>query len=499
MVVPNEIKSLWTATSSPTGYPQLEGSMQADIAIIGGGIAGLNAAYFLMKERFKVVVLEAGRIVSGTSGNTTAKVTSQHGIKYDFLKRYFGPEKARIYGEANEWAVNELERIVKDENIDCDFERLPAYIYATTERGLKDLETELEACREIGLPASLESGEASAPFPVKGLLKFDNQAAFHPRKFLLAIAARIVGEGNHIFENSRVLDIKDGLSFEVETEKGKVKASCVVIATNYPFYDKGMFFARMNQIRSYALAVRLKGPLPAGMFINLDESKLSFRPQRSGGDEWLVVGGGEHVVGENNSFDHFEMLERQAREHFDIGSVGYRWAAEDSSTADKVPYVGRMPFAHNMFVTTGYGEWGMTTSLVSARIISDLIARKESRWEEVFTPARFRPLASKEKLSEMLPRIFGRLFGRGQGKEKLMDLKPGEGMIIEHRGERLAANRDEDGNLRAVSAVCTHMGCIVSWNTIEKTWDCPCHGSRYDARGKVVNGPATKPLEKRDI
>lgn len=500
--LPKQIKSLWTATTPTTNYPQLKDGMETDVAIIGGGIAGINAAYALMEKGLKVAIIEALNIVTGTSGNTTAKVTSQHGLKYSFLYKHFGQEGAKIYADSNEWGMKELERIIVKEQIDCDFDKLPAYVYAKTKKGLEKIKNEVAITEKLNLPSSFVSDPDNMPFKIEGAIKFDNQAFFHPRKFLLAIADKINRNGNYIFENTRVDDIKENKDYcDILTDKGNIKAGYVIVATNYPTYDKGGFFVRLSQERSYALAVKLNTDIPDGMFIGTDED-FSFRPHIGGQEKWLIIGGEEHVPGENgNATEHFENLEKLAKERFNISSIDYKWAAQDSRPIDKVPYIGQMPGSKRVFVTTGYGEWGMTTSFVSAKLLTDLITEQDNEWKSLYNPSRIKPAASIGRLFEQVKHVIKGYFNyvaKGNGKE-LSDLKQEEGKVITINGEKLAVYKDQEGKAHALSAVCTHMGCIVDWNSGEKSWDCPCHGSRFTKDGKVINGPAVKELPKRSI
>lgn len=499
--LPKEIKSLWISTTASTNYPQLREDIETDVAIVGGGIAGINAAYFLKNKGLKVVLIDSSNIITGTSGNTTSKVTSQHNLKYAFLKKHFGNEKAKMYADSNQWAISELEKIIDKEKIECDFHRLPAYVYTWSEEGLEKINEEVKAAKELGLPASFVSSVDSIPFKIEGAVKFENQAYFHPRKFLLALAKKVNRDGSYIFESTTAKTIEEEDNFcKVITDEGNIKAKHVIVATDFPFYDKGFFFARLYEVRSYVLALKIKGQMPEGMFINtIDENIFSFRPHKSGNEQWLFVGGADHKAGEEGDVDHFAKLEEQAKKRFNIKSIDYKWAAQDCNTFDRVPYIGRMPRTKNIFVTTGFGEWGMTTSFVSAKLLSDLVTNEKNKWEELYDPSRISLVASAEGAIRQGENVVKGFLKHLVEKEDIKSLKPNEGKVIKYKGKKVAVYKDEKGNIQAVSAVCTHMGCIVGWNNGEKTWDCPCHGSRYDKYGKVINGPARKELHKVDI
>lgn len=488
-------------TTHVTNYPELKRETVADVAVIGGGMAGLSTAYMLAAKGSKVVLIEADRIASGTSGHTTAKITAQHGLKYAFLAEKTDEEKARAYAASNRWAIDEIERVIRKENIECDFERLPSYVYARTDEGVRAIKEEVKAVTELGFPAAFVK-DIELPFDIKGAMKFDRQAMFHPRKFLLALAERFTALGGRIFENTEATIIKEGSPHLIACPKGSVKARSVVIATNFPIYDRGVFFVRMHQTRSYALAVTVNGPVPNGMYINEDDLGLTFRPYRENGREWLILGGEDHITGRDSSaVDHFALLEEKARQRVDIRSVDHCWAAQDSTTIDRVPFIGKMPLVDNMFVATGFGEWGMTTSFVSAKLITDLIFTIDNEWEALYSPARFRPISSIPKMKETAKNLaqgFGDYLRAAEGFDDIK-IERGEGKIISYDGKKLAVSRSENGDLKVVSPTCTHMGCMVAWNRTEGSWDCPCHGSRFSADGKVLEGPAMKPLAEEPL
>lgn len=488
---PKKIESLWSATTPQTDFAVLNHKLETDVVIIGGGIAGLNAAYFLKSKGLKVIVIEATYIASGTSGNTTSKVTSQHELKYAFIKKHFGKEKAQIYADSNQWAIAELKKIIEKEKIECDFNILPSYTYSRTVSGIEEIKNEVEIAKQLKLPASFVSSIDGFPFEIKGAIRFENQAYFHPRKYLLAIARKINIGGSYIFEKTTAINIQEKDEFcELVTDKKHIKAKYAIVATNFPFYDKSGLFKQIPQIRSYVLAVTTKTKNLQGMFIGTNESDISFRPHKSGNKEWLLVGGVHHPAEDSGDpNDHYRKLERYASLYFDLKSIDYKWAAQDSMSLDKVPYIGRMPNSKRVFVTTGYGAWGMTTGFVSAKILTDLITGAENYWKNFYDPTRI-----MQQTNNVV-----KLKSDKQNGGDFMDLKNDEGKVINQKGEQLAVYKDKTGKISAHSAVCTHMGCIVGWNGGEKTWDCPCHGSRYGKNGKVINGPAVKDLPVKEL
>lgn len=476
--------------------------MKTDIVIVGGGLAGINLAFFLLNSGLKIVLLEGNKIAEATSGYTTAKVTSLHWLKYEHLRKHFGYEGAKIYGDSNQWAIGELERIVKKEKINCDFHWIASYVFGSNNKELEKIRQEFKVAKEIGLPASFSDSLSQLPIKISGAIKFDNQAYFHPRKYLLKIAEKLTAGGVKIFENSRVKKIIEKNKLQVITNEGSIEAKNIVITSNFPIYDKGFFYSRIIQERSYALAVKLNEPIPDGMFIGMEEESYSFRPHFNGKNSWMIVGGEEHISGKGgDTGKRYTNLEKYAKKHFKIKSIDYRWSAQDSTTLDKVPYIGKMPGTKNIYVSTGFGEWGMTTSFVSAKLISDLIKGSKNNWEKFYSPSRIKPAASAKKAFKL-----GVVTTQGlirtvlkQRELNLAKLKSEEGKIVMHKGKKLAVFKDKKGKITALSAICTHMGCLVDWNNAEKSWDCPCHGSRFSKEGKVITSPAVEDLPQYKI
>jgi glycine/D-amino acid oxidase-like deaminating enzyme/nitrite reductase/ring-hydroxylating ferredoxin subunit len=490
-MLPQEIKSLWTGTTPDTHYPPLQAGTTVDVAIIGAGIAGLNAGYFLVQEGKRVAILEAGRIAAGTSGNTTSKLTSQHGLRYADLEERFGQEQARIYADSNQWAIEEMERIIRREGIECDFHRLPAHVFSLGPGCREKIQREARTARALGLPASFVETLPGVPFPVSGAVRFEDQAYFHPRKYLLALAERIRKKGGFIFEESAVRDIIRKELFRVVTDADSISARQVIVATDFPFYLGSETLTGLGKGRSYVLAAKLDAPAPQGMFIGVEGPRLSFRPHRLGTEEWFLIGGEGHDAGTEENIDHFARLEKTARENFPIREIGYRWAAEDTVTADKVPCIGRLPRTPDLFVTTGYNKWGMTTSFVSARLLADLLAGRPNPWTGLYDPQRLlRAPAAPPKPDTLVEEMPDKAFP---------GLAPGEGKVFTLDGKKAAVYKDKDGKVRIHSAVCTHLGCTIGWNSQDKTWDCPCHGSRFSPDGAVLHGPARRPLPKIEV
>jgi len=498
--------SYWIASTDQTNYPALEDDVKVDVAVVGGGITGITCAYLLKNEGLTVAVIEANRILHGTTGHTTAKITSQHDLIYYKIKNNMGTELARQYADANQAAINTIASIIKEKNIDCDFRQSPAYIYTQDDKYVKQIRDEAEAASSLGIKATYLE-EVPLPFPVKAAVRFDEQARFHPLKYLLALANEIPGNGSHIFEQTRALDINEtdiigfGRYNAVTTDRGKkVIAKKVVVASHFPFYDGyGFYFLRLYPYRSYVLGVKIKGDFPEGMFLSAEEPVRSLRPQECGDSKLILVGGENDKTGQvNDMAKHYKNLEDFARQVFEVEDIPFRWSTQDYITADEIPYAGYLTSkTSDIYVATGFKKWGMTNSTASAMIIRDLIINGESPWEEVYRASRFTPAASaKNIIVENADVAKHLIMGKIAEVPSKIQLEAGEGKVVEFDGQKAGIYKDENEKLHIVDTTCTHMGCEVRWNSAEKTWDCPCHGSRFTYDGDIVEGPALKPLPR---
>ncbi|MCL1963885.1 MAG: FAD-dependent oxidoreductase [Firmicutes bacterium] len=421
--------SLWRSTCPLPAFPALRGTMEADVVVVGGGLCGLLTAYFCMKAGLDTVTLEGERILCGVTQGTTAKITSQHGLLYDRLIQKRGVEKARQYAQAQQRAVGRYADLVTSLAIDCDFSKLPAYLYSV--QASPALERECRAAERLGLPASL-TGADRLPFPASQALCFADQAQFHPLRFAAAIATRL-----NIRERSRVLRITNN---SVYTDAGEVRARHIVICTHYPIRNvPGFYFARMHQSRGYVLALENAADVD-GMWLDARDGGYSLRNV----GRLLLLGGHGHRTGDHPYASSFRLLRGAAKEFYPDAREVARWSAQDCMTADAVPFIGRFArFLPNVYVATGFNKWGMTNSMAAAELIADRIAgKKEYPFADVFSP------------------------GRRTGMEVKYSIKK--------------------------TPKCTHMGCSLEWNPDTRTWDCPCHGSRFTRGGRVIDTPAIR-------
>lgn len=502
-IVPDRHRSLWLATTPSTDYPPLEGDVSVDVAIIGGGIVGLTVATLLKDAGKSVAVVEMHRVVQRVTGHTTAKITALQAYIYQYLLKYFNQDDVRMYAEANRAAVEKIATLVEEKRIDCDFKRTSAYTYTEIDENLHLVKDEVKAAKKAGLPVSFVE-TTPLPFEIKGAVKLDDQAQFHPRKYLLALAEKIPGSGSHIFENTKVLAIEEGSPSEVSTERGNIKAGDIIIASQYPFYDKGQFFARLHPHYAYALGVRIKGDVPEGMYYSEDGEHHSIRNQPVEDGTLLIVGGGHHHTGRGgNILEHYGAVEKYARERFDVEFADYFWSTEDYETLDGMPYIGLSPGSESIYLATGFGGWGMANSMVSAMLLSDLVLGRQNPRLDLFDPSNPRRVTkSKEELFEEnsgLIEKFTRDLLFELESEPIDQVASREGKVIKINGKAVAVYKDEHGKVYALSPYCTHMGCIVSWNNAELTWDCPYHGSRFNYDGKVKHNPALRDLPRIDL
>lgn len=503
-----KIASYWIESTDETDYPNAT-AVTVDVAIVGAGIAGLTAAKILKEAGKTVAIIEASEVACGATGKTTAKITSLHRVIYDELMGKKGEVKARLYGQAAENALAQISAWIEQEGIDCDYSRQNAYTFAREASDLSKVQKEAEAAQKLGLPAQFVT-ETSLPFAVAGAVEFSNQAQFHVRKYMLHLAQQISGNGSYLFENTRVTDVREEasscrvLSDAASNATGaqlEIKAEDVLVTTNLPILDKGLFFAKSFPKRSYIVGAPIDpADAPNGMFIGVGSDTHSIRttPYKDG-KLLLLVGGESHKVGEKTDTEtSYKNLEEYARQNFKIDEIAYRWSSQDIVSFDKVPFVGPLtPTSNHIYVATGFSLWGMTNGTASGLVLADLVLGLDNPYTDLYDSLRVDPMASLESVKNNLDVgrhwVGDRL--KGLTSSSFESVEKGEGKIITYEGEKVAAYRDQAGVVHACSAVCSHLGCIVNWNNAEKSWDCPCHGARFDENGKVMRSPAVHNLE----
>ena len=496
--------SLWAATAPRDSYPKLEADLEVDVAVVGGGITGVTAAHLLRAEGKSVALLELGRIGQGTTGRTTAKLTVGQSLVHARIRSAHGPEAARLFAESNAKALASTADLVADAGIECGWERAANYVYTESSRRIGALEDELDALRASGVTAEL-TRDTELPFPVAGAIRIDDQAQFHPLAYLAGLAAGLPGDGGHVFEETRATGVRSGPACVVETDGGNVRARHVVVATQLPFLDRALFFAKAHPQKSYAVSAPVDAAdAPRGMYISVDEPIRSIRTAPAAQGRHLIVGGESHRPGDDpRTDDRYRALEEFMGVTFG-GKAEFRWSAHDYIPADGLPYIGRVRSGDDrVFVATGFAKWGLTKAMVAARILADAIVGRPNAWAALYDSTRITPRASALALARGNVSVAGHFVGDRvrprPGANAADRLGPGEGAVVRVGHRHLAVHRDDAGSLHVRSARCPHLGCLVEWSAGDRTWECPCHGSRFGADGRLVQGPATADLTRAEL
>ncbi len=477
-----------------------------DILIIGAGLSGLNTAYLLMNKGYKIGVIDASNIGYGATGYTTAKITTQHNLIYDYLIRNFGLDTAKNYYNANLDGISLYKKIIDDNSIDCDFDKDDAILYTTDQNNIYDLESEFEAYNKLNIDGELRDN-FHLPFPISAGLIIKNQYKFNPLKYLFSIANILINNNIKIYENVRAIDIiANDKPYDVITDKGHIYADRIIISSHYPF-DRtlGAFFIKLYAEKSYIIACKTNVSKFDGMYLSIDKNVRSLRYHRHNNQDILLLGGCNHKVGaidEENLC--YKELEEYLIKHFSKYEIISKWSTQDCMTHDKIPFIGTIDKKHeDIYVATGYKKWGMTSSAVAANIISNSILNGSSKtrlcYNNIFSPNRNINvnLSSVKEFGESSGNTIMGLVKRFlvYSKAELDTLKNRDGAIINHNMTKLGVYLDENNIFHCIKPICTHLGCEVKFNDVEKTWDCRCHGSRFDVYGNIIEGPAAIPLK----
>ncbi|MCI9063006.1 MAG: FAD-dependent oxidoreductase [Clostridia bacterium] len=499
------MSSYWINSTKDLGdFGKINNNYQADVCIIGAGITGLSTAYYLSKLGLKVVILDKNAIGEKVSGNTTAKITFQHNLIYDYLINSYSYDLALGYLKSNKKAISNIKQIIDTENIDCDFEYQDNFVYTTKQEDLVKIHNEVKALNSLGESAEFVT-KCGLPFKIAGAVKTVNQAQFHPRKYMLGLAKAIQSYAGLIFTNTIVTDIQKSVDgYITYANDYTISSKHIVLASHYPFINfPGLYFSKMYQSTSYALAIDTHGKLFDGMYINPTEPIYSFRTAIYGDKKLLIMAGGDHKTGyAPDSTNGYNYLEEKAKELYPNCNILYKWNTRDCMSLDKIPYIGEFSnLMPNMYVATGFNKWGMTSSNVAANVIKDMILGRENKYAFVFDSTRLKPLKNRVELGHMASQVF-KSFVSNRIKvphHTLLAIEKDNGGIIKVNGTNVGIYKDSDGNVFAVNPTCTHLGCLLTWNNLDKTWDCPCHGSRFDFTGKNIYDPAFKNLDTFNV
>ena len=501
--------SVWMDTARVPPQPTLAEDMRADVCVVGAGIAGMTTAYLLAREGKAVVVLDDGPVGGGMTGRTTAHLVNALDDRYFELERLHGERGARLAAESHTAAIDRVEAIVKEEQIDCDFERLDGYLFTPPDESKEILERELKAAHRAGL-VTIEFVERApiADFDTGKSLRFPRQAQFHPLKYLSGLARAITERGGQIFTDTHAGKIEGRETARIETSGGAVvTADAVVVATNTPVNDLVAIHTKQAAYLTYVIGARVpRGSVTKALFWDTPDPYHYVRIQsgpfgagETGDYDVLIVGGEDHKSGQaDDAGKRFAWLERWTRTRWpQAGEILYRWSGEVMEPVDGLAFIGPNPLDdENVFIATGDSGNGMTHGTIAGILLTDLIMGRENEWEKIYYPTRKTLRALPEFARENLnvATQYADLVTPGE-VDSIDEIKPGEGAILRRGLTKVAVYRDESGATHERSALCRHLGCVVQWNSLEKSWDCPCHGSRYDAHGKVFNGPANSDLE----
>ena len=497
--------SVWAATSQIALRQELDSDVRANVCVVGAGIAGMTTAYLLARAGKSVVVLDDGPIGGGMTGRTTAHLVTALDDRYFELEKVHGEIGARLAAQSHAASIDQVEQIVREEKIDCEFERLDGYLFVPPNESKEILARELEAAHRAGL-VELET-VARTPFPsfdTGESLRFPRQAQFHPLKYLDGLARAIERDGGRIFTQTHASEIAGGDPAIIKTSTGRrVEADAVVVATNTPVNDRFEIHTKQAAYLTYVIgALTPRGEVERALFWDTPHPYHYVRLENFNDDYDLLISGGEdHKSGQKDDANvRFAALERWTRTRFPITSIEYRWSGEVMEPIDGLAFIGRNPLDHdNVFIATGDSGNGMTHGTIAGMLISDLILGNESEWAKLYDPSRktLRALGKFAKENLNVAEQYADLVTPGE-VDSPAEIAPGSGAIIRRGLKKIAAYKDEAGKVHELSAVCRHLGCIVDWNSLEKTWDCPCHGSRYDALGRVIMGPANSDLTPAD-
>ena len=480
-----------------TSYPALRGDMETDVVVVGAGITGLTAAILLLRQGRSVMVIEKERVGFGTSGRNSAHLTTVVDFHYSSLIDLYGIGTARRVARSLSAAIQQIEQLQEQLHIDCDFARVPGYLFAEEGATVHEVDAEFEACKRCGIAVERQA-QAPLPFPTEIAFRADNQAEFHPLRYLHGLAAAFCAGGGTICEGTAVRDIKDNRPCLVKTDFGTIRAQEVILATHTPL-GVNPVQTKLEAYRSFVMAVKITDSFPKGLFWDTAEPYNYLRSIEIDKEQIIIIGGHDHKTGVSWG-DSFKALDDYAKQHFSINTVLAKWSAQLYNPTDSLPFIGKSPFSDHSYIATGFSGDGLTFGTLAGMLLANLISQGHDEYDDLYHPGRIKLAGLGPFLRNNLSvarHIVGDRFLKSTEKETPVgNLESGR--VIREGNELLAIYRDAEGTQTRLSAVCPHMKCVVRWNDGERSWDCPCHGSRFDQEGKVIEGPAYTEMEKRE-
>lgn len=495
--IPEKQMSYWKDTGELPHYPSLQENIEVDVAVAGGGIAGITTAYLLASKGFTVALLEGRELASGTTGNTTAKLTAQHQLIYDELINRYGQEVAKLYYQANMEAIALVKSFTEKHAIECELDEQEAFVYTQSPERKKEMERESEAYQKLGIEGELLN-DLPLDFHIEAAVMMRNQAQFHPVKYLNGLLQAFEEMGGHIYEHTMItcMDKDNDNDAVCKTDQDyRIKSKYVVFATHYPTYEVDKFFPKnLEPESSYAIAIKAKKEFPDGMYINNEEPKRTMRPLYKNGTQYILVGGESHATGDGTSTEQrYNEIYKFADTHFGVEKVINYWSSHDLISSDRLPFIGPIQQDKpHILVATGFSKWGLTDATIGAELLTDLIIGNDNPYESLFSLQR--TIGTLEEQTEASQVHKG--YKMASTVEQAAYLQNNQGAVVKVNDKSIGAYRDRQGELHLLDLSCTHMGCNVEWNDGDATWDCPCHGSRFNAIGEVVEGPALEALKK---
>lgn len=507
----------WLDKEESLEFPTVKDKTKVDVAIVGGGIVGITTGLMLKKQGFKVSIIESKKVASDVTGSTTAKITISSNLVYDEILSDSGLEIALKFRDASISAFDKISEIINEYKIDCDYEKIPLYIYSTDQNNYKDIEKEYKTLQKLDIDADLtddfqmpfneesfkennaKSKDSENNIGINKAIRYNNQAIFHPKKYSNSLVKLIPGEGSHVFENTKVIDIKEGEINRIITDKGDIFADSIIIATNSPIYDPDSTLSYMSPIKSYMLGVYVKEKIPDAMFVDINPFHTYRKTPTEKGDLLIIAGEHHHTGKSKDTSANFKKLIEYTKKKFNVNSIEYFWSNQDNKTTDRLPVIGETS-QKGIYIATGFGSWGMVKATLAGMMLTDLISNKKNIYTEAFSPKRFKKQKSiKKKCQSSFNTKDLNTEELKILKDAILDLNPGEAKIIELPKRGISIYKDLKSNVFALQANCTHYGCRLSWNSAEKSWDCPQHGSLFDYKGNSIHGPAIKNLKSYKV